>query len=239
MSAGAGDTEIVRTLLSTAGAQSLINYQNANVKRSFVLKGHSTVSEQLIEARCHLDLEDQNGYKPLHIAAENGNASVTKQLIAAQSDVDLQAKDGATPNDFPVDTIRTQSTPQATKRITKDPLVWREHEPINGVTTPKSINSTPKSLSGRGIQAPMESAANVMRQKMLEDLRSSNSASPHPWINSKNSKSTRHVVDRVVSQFSHFRQAPRRHFEAASLPLRMALDALPSMVERNRGFDSM
>jgi hypothetical protein len=162
--------------------------------------------------------------------------TVTKQLIAAQSDVDLQAKDGATPNDFPVDTIRTQSTPQATKRITKDPLVWREHEPINGITTPKSINSTPKSLSGRGIQAPMESAANVMRQKMLEDLRSSNSASPHPWINSKNSKSTRHVVDRVVS---HFRQAPRRHLEAGSLPLRMALDALPSMVERNRGFDSM
>jgi hypothetical protein len=155
--------------------------------------------------------------------------TVTKQLIPTQSDVDLQSKDGATSNDFPADTIRTQSTPQATKRITKDPLVWREHEPINGITTPKS-------LSGRGIQAPMESAANVMRQKMLEDLRSSNSASPHPWSNSKNLKSTRHVVDRVVS---HFRQAPRRHLEAGSLPLRMALDALPSMVERNRGFDSM
>ena len=162
--------------------------------------------------------------------------TVTKQLIAAQSDVDLQAKDGATPNDFPADTIRTQSTPQATKRITKDPLVWREHEPINGITTPKSINSTPKSLSGRGIQAQMESPANVMRQKMLEDLRSSNSASPHSWSNSKNFKSSRHVVDRVVS---HFRQGPRRHLEAASLPLRMALDALPTMVERNRGFDSM
>ena len=45
-----GDTVTVRTLLSAAGAQSLMNYQDAN------------------------------GSTPLHMAAENAHDSVTKQL---------------------------------------------------------------------------------------------------------------------------------------------------------------
>jgi ankyrin repeat protein len=59
-----GDTEKVRTLLSTQRAQSFINYQDAL------------------------------GDTPLHLAVEQGHTTVTRQLIAARCDVDLQAKDG-------------------------------------------------------------------------------------------------------------------------------------------------
>ena len=55
-----GDAAKVRTLLSTQGAQSFINYQDAL------------------------------GNTPLHAAASNGDEVITKQLIAALCSVDLQ-----------------------------------------------------------------------------------------------------------------------------------------------------
>jgi hypothetical protein len=54
-----GDAAKVGTLLSTQGAQSFINYLNAN------------------------------GTTPLYMAAQNGHASVTKQLIEARCNIDL------------------------------------------------------------------------------------------------------------------------------------------------------
>jgi ankyrin repeat protein len=57
-----GHTETVRTLMSTAGALSLINTQDAS------------------------------GNTPLYCAAHNGHASVTEQLIEAHFNVDLQNK---------------------------------------------------------------------------------------------------------------------------------------------------
>ena len=68
--AGDGDAAKVSTLLSTQGAQSFINYQDAH------------------------------GFTPLHIAAVNGHAAVTEQLIAARCNVNLQAEDGYTPIHF-------------------------------------------------------------------------------------------------------------------------------------------
>jgi len=65
--AARGDTVTARTLLSTAGALSLINTQ------------------------------DESGRTPLFWAAHNGHASVTDQLIEARCDIDVQDKDGATP----------------------------------------------------------------------------------------------------------------------------------------------
>ena len=62
-----GDTATVRTLLSTAGAQSLINYQ-----------------------------EDKVGATPLCFAAVFGQESVTKQLIEVHSNTDRRTKDGST-----------------------------------------------------------------------------------------------------------------------------------------------
>jgi ankyrin repeat protein len=54
-----GDTAKVSTLLSTQGAQSFINYQDAR------------------------------GYTPLYAASQNGNVSVTEQLIEAGCNIDL------------------------------------------------------------------------------------------------------------------------------------------------------
>jgi ankyrin repeat protein len=57
-----GDTETVRTLLSTAGALSLINTQDASGYTPLYCEahnGHASVTEQLIEARCNLDLPEQ------------------------------------------------------------------------------------------------------------------------------------------------------------------------------------
>ena len=53
--------------------------------------------KQLIEARCSIDRQTNNGATPLCIAAEKGDASVTKQLLEACCNMDLQMENGATP----------------------------------------------------------------------------------------------------------------------------------------------
>ena len=103
-----GDAETVSKMLSTAGAQFLINYQHAlgdtplltalgaTPLLAAAANGHVAVTEQLLEARCNVDLQMQDGASALFIAAENGHASVTLQLIVARCNVDLQAACGAT-----------------------------------------------------------------------------------------------------------------------------------------------
>ncbi len=52
------DTVIVSKMLSTADAQSLINYQNAFGVTVLIFaagKGHEDVTKQLLEARCNVD----------------------------------------------------------------------------------------------------------------------------------------------------------------------------------------
>ena len=59
-----GDTATVRNMLSTACAQSLINYQDALGATPFyvaAVNGHPTVTEQLIETRCNINLQDKAG----------------------------------------------------------------------------------------------------------------------------------------------------------------------------------
>ena len=59
--------------------------------------GHEAVTKQLIQARCNVNLqEDENGGMALHVAAFHGRATVTKQLLTARCNVDLQANDDAT-----------------------------------------------------------------------------------------------------------------------------------------------
>jgi ankyrin repeat protein len=95
-----GDTVTVRTQLSTAGALSLINTQDASGATPLywaAQNGHASVTEQLIEARCNVDLQAKDGSAPLHLAGQNGHASVTVQLIQACCKHDLQMSDGRTP----------------------------------------------------------------------------------------------------------------------------------------------
>ncbi len=94
-----GDTETVRKMLSTAGAKSLINYQDWDGHTPLYVAaqgGHETVTKQLIAACGNVDLQTDFGRTPLYAAAQNGHASVTEQLIEARCNVDLQAKDGST-----------------------------------------------------------------------------------------------------------------------------------------------
>jgi len=87
-----GDAAKVRTLLSTQDAQSFINYQNVRGNtplHAAAGSGHEAATEQLIAARCNVDLQAESGNTPLHFAADNGNEAVTEQLIAARCNVDL------------------------------------------------------------------------------------------------------------------------------------------------------
>ena len=59
-----GDAAKVSTLLSTQGAQSFINYQGARGATPLFLaagKGHAAVTEQLIAARCNVDVQMEGG----------------------------------------------------------------------------------------------------------------------------------------------------------------------------------
>ena len=115
-----GDTETVRTLLSSAEVQSFINYQDASGASPLHIaaaRGHAAVAKQLISAHCNIHLQrtpgstplykagsalqgwtdaHKDGYTPLFIAAANGHASVTKQLIEARFNIDLLDKYGYT-----------------------------------------------------------------------------------------------------------------------------------------------
>jgi len=51
--------------------------------------GHAAVTEQLIDARCNVDLQMKNGVTPLHVAAQEGYATVKKKLIEARCNVNL------------------------------------------------------------------------------------------------------------------------------------------------------
>jgi ankyrin repeat protein len=58
------DTVTVRTLLSMAGALPLINTQDASGVTPLYFaaaNGHAAVTQQLIEVRCNIDLQEQNG----------------------------------------------------------------------------------------------------------------------------------------------------------------------------------
>ena len=93
-----GDAAKVSTLLSTQGAESLINCQNsrgATPLHAAAWHGREAVTKQLLAARCSVDLQDVEGATPLHIAARNGHEAVTKQLIAARCSVDLLTENGS------------------------------------------------------------------------------------------------------------------------------------------------
>ena len=62
-------------------------------------KGHGPVVEQLIAARCNVDLATTGDTQtPLYNAAMEGHAQVVEQLIAARCNVDLaNTDDGQTP----------------------------------------------------------------------------------------------------------------------------------------------
>ena len=96
----ARQAEVQKKMLSTAGAQSLINYQNELRATPHIFaagKGHVAVTAMLIEVRCNVDLHDKEGFTPLYIAAQEGHAAATKQLIEARCNVDPQLPCGATP----------------------------------------------------------------------------------------------------------------------------------------------
>ena len=94
-----GDAAKVSTLLSTQGARSFINYQDARGCTPLLFaarNGHSAITEKLLAACCSVDLVTEDGCTALQSAAGNGHEAVTKQLIAARCNVDLQANNGCT-----------------------------------------------------------------------------------------------------------------------------------------------
>jgi ankyrin repeat protein len=71
--------------------------RNLKTIAEFPSLDHAVVTNQLLDARCNVDLQAEDGPTPLHAAATHGHAAVTEKLIAARCNVDLQEKDGCTP----------------------------------------------------------------------------------------------------------------------------------------------
>ncbi len=68
----ARDGDTVRKILSTAGAQSWIDYQDALRDTPIIVAaamGHEAVTKQLIEAHCNVDLQMEDGCTPFYLAA--------------------------------------------------------------------------------------------------------------------------------------------------------------------------
>ena len=62
-----------------------------------VTEGYASVTEQMIEERCDVDRQEDDGDTPLIITAQNGHASVTNHLIEAHCHNDLPDTDANTP----------------------------------------------------------------------------------------------------------------------------------------------
>ena len=94
-----GDTVAVRALLSSAGAQSFINYKEETsgvTPRSCAARnGHAAVTDQLITARCNVDIEDQTGATPISIAAHCGN---DVQQTGGTTPLHIATKNGYVPS---------------------------------------------------------------------------------------------------------------------------------------------
>jgi ankyrin repeat protein len=61
------------------------------------MAGYETVTKQLLEARCNIDLQVQDGESALYNTAANGHTFVAKQLIEARCNIDAQKKNGVSP----------------------------------------------------------------------------------------------------------------------------------------------
>ena len=75
-------------MLSKQG-KSFINYQGAHGYTPLhvaAIKCNASVTEQLIEARCQVHIQDKNGETPLHLAAQQGNARIKFSLAKKKKD---------------------------------------------------------------------------------------------------------------------------------------------------------
>jgi len=52
-------------------------------------EGHASVTKQLIEARCNVDLQNKDGHTPVYVAAGKGHPVVTEKLIEARCNIHL------------------------------------------------------------------------------------------------------------------------------------------------------
>ena len=59
-----------------------------------------SVTNQMIEGRCIIDLQDKEGCTTLHLVVFNGYVTVTTQILAVYCNVHLQDNDDATALQF-------------------------------------------------------------------------------------------------------------------------------------------
>ncbi|KAF9031528.1 ankyrin, partial [Hymenopellis radicata] len=59
--------------------------------------GNLEITRYLIDQKASLDLPDNSGWTPLHIAASAGNEDVALELVGAGADVNKKNSKGITP----------------------------------------------------------------------------------------------------------------------------------------------
>jgi len=72
--------------------------ERIRIQDSLLLESHTlcTLTDQLIEAHCNIDVQAKVGSTPLYCAAQNGYAAVAQLLLTARCNIDLQAMNGLT-----------------------------------------------------------------------------------------------------------------------------------------------
>ena len=55
------------------------------------------IAQLIVEGKCDISPEDDDGMTPLHIACQNGHISVAEFLLANKADVDHEDTQGNTP----------------------------------------------------------------------------------------------------------------------------------------------
>jgi ankyrin repeat protein len=80
----------VKTLLSTPGSESLINYQDEHALTPLIHaahQGHAVVSKQLLAARCMVNLEAKHGRTALQIAEFFGHTGIATLIRSRKQEI--------------------------------------------------------------------------------------------------------------------------------------------------------
>jgi hypothetical protein len=148
---------------------------------SAAMHGHARVVEQLIAARCNVDLANtDDGQTPLYAAARQGHVPVVVHLITVRCNVDLaKTDDGETPlsvamrkgHTLVANMIRNPNAVEEVRRkLESDEKVWRSMEKEIGVLSSEEREALIKAVRKHAKDLPTNSSGTAKFGIQVRDL---------------------------------------------------------------------